>query len=508
MARSDSPRDVRSFGPRGDGSVSLPGGKRFANTRALIRFLRNNPAYAYKHRGWLMASVPTAFSEAGYVAKPGSGEMQQFDSPVRENQQGGRLIRSWFPEGSQKAKTARQQPESFTQFGTSVTVVGKGGKQTRVATAGGAGGRGTRPSKPSKPAKPARPAAAMPTQTGPDVPALPTLDVSGLAALDPSTGIIIPTALADDGAKPFDAAKVANTLAGLEFDPVIAELVAGQQVTGRQNSQNERDIRNFYKQVLGSQAKAAKRDADISEAGVDSIEDATANIVSSLGGGANQGAGMVGAAGASAVGTLGALKTAQDQFNADIRPLLEAERAGSLSRERAAGTARLHDLATRLATARGQKGQAEAARRFEVTQANNEILDRILDRKLGIVGANNQTRQTRFSNAFGLEQAKIAAAISGVELTNSTLAALSRAAGEGEREPRTVPYALSPQALKDDAYNSFANRVESLKLAGLTPQEAFKAASTFFPRGYGWSMKNPAVAQLARDAIAEVYGLG
>lgn len=507
MARSDSPRDVRSFGPRGDGSVSLPGGKRFANTRALIRFLRNNPAYAYKHRGWLMASVPTAFSEAGYVAKPGSGEMQQFDSPVRENQQGGRLIRSWFPEGSRKAKTARQQPESFTKFGTSVTVVGKGGKQTRVATAQGAGGRGTPPSKPTKPAKPARPdSGATVTQTGPGAPSIPTLDASGLAALDPNTGIIIPTRLADDGAKPFDAAKVAKTLAGLEFDPVIAELVAGQQITGRQNSQNERDIRNFYKQVLGSQATAAERDADISEAGVDSIEDATANIVSALGGGANQGAGMVGAAGASAVGTLGALKTAQDQFNADIRPLLEAERAGSLSRERAAGTARLHDLATRLATARGQKGQAEAARRFEVTQANNEILDRILDRKLGIVGANNQTRQTRFSNAFGLEQAKIASAISGLELTNSTLASLAQAAGE--REPRTVPYALSPQALKDDAYNSFANRVESLKLAGLSPQEALKAAGTFFPRAYGWSMKNPAVAQLARDAITEVYGLG
>jgi hypothetical protein len=509
MARGDSPADRPSggFGKRSDGSYLLPGGRKLPNEKALVAYLRGNPGWVYKNRGWVMSQVGDQFTKAGYVGKPGSAEMQQFSK--LPNDPTGRLVHQWFPAGSSKAKTAQEHPDSYSDFGINVTKVGPGGKQTKIVSTK-PGGKGA-----GKPGKPAAPpatgtgkgtvtTAGAPTTTGSPL-LLPDIDISGLLGLGMPKGTIIPLDWAKQGAQPLDSKKAAAAAAGAEFDPVIADIVAARGVGQRQNRQNERDIGNFYEQVLGSQRTAAQRDAAISDAGVSSIRDASTAIIESLGGEANAGAGMVGAAAQSAVGTLDALGVAQDQYNQDVRPLLQAESAGALARERAMGTARLHDLAVKLASTRGQKGQAMTAKQFEFDQLNNQILDNRLQARLGIVQANNATRQQGFANQFGLEQAKIAAASTGAKLVTDILQDQRKAEAAAQKGKGKKPYASTSASMRQDAFDDWADRVDQLKSQGYTAQDAMRAAATFFPRAYGWSVKNPAVNARAQAIVSAAY---
>lgn len=485
---STSSRDVRKFKIAGKG---------FVDRQAAVDWLRGNDTFVKKNAYDLYLKHPKAFQQAGYRivwTDPRKRSFRLEKAPSREV----------------TSPTPRGETRTYTRFGEYKPImssaVDRTGKQPKqdIAKVSGQVAKETAPARGG--GRTAGAAGAGPASSGVfGMPQLPSIDISGISGLDPNTGVIIPTSMADDGASLFNAPALAKTLAGMEFDPAIADIVAAQGVTGRQNKQNEADVANWYSQVLGSQETARGRDAAIGKAATGSVQDAAQAIISSLGGSANEGAGMVGAAGEAAVGTLGALGAAQDQYNADIRPLLQAEKAGSLSRERALGSNRIHDLAVKLASARGQKGQAQAAKQFEIQQANNQVLDNRLQARLGIMQANNATRQQRFNNAFGVEQAKVAAAVSGGQLVNDVMKSLAGSAGEAES--RTVPYAKASQSLRDDAYASFEERAATLKAAGYTAQDALRAAGTFFPAGYGWSMKNPAVANLARTAVRAVFGV-
>lgn len=466
--------------------------KQFTSRQAAIDFLSNSPKYVGRRAKFLARHFPGLLKQSGYRArKEGAFTIveRREASPVQGYGRAGAKGRgaTWSDVGRYRSRGIGARDGSPPK-----------GPLPKDRPKIDLKPRGT-----TKPAANGSAASGAPGALDAAGLGMPTIDVGGLGRLDPNTGRIIPISMADDGAIPLNASKFGETMAGLQFDPVIADLAASQQVGGRQNKQNERDIANWYQQVLGSQATAAQRDAAIGRAGEQSVSDATQAIVSSLGGSANQGSGMVGAAGASAANTLDALGVAQDQYNADIRPLLQAEKSGALSRERAMGTGRLHDLAVKLASARGQRGQAQAAAQFQAQEANNQILDNQLQARIGIINANNSVRQQRFNNAFGQEQAKIAASISGGQLINDTLKALTPDAGEA----RTVPYAKAPQSTRDDAYASFEERIAMLKESGYTAQDAMRAAGTFFPQAYGWSLKNPAVANLARQAIRSVFGV-
>ncbi len=340
------------------------------------------------------------------------------------------------------------------------------------------------------------------TQVPPGVPAegagLPAIDLSGLA-LDPAVNRILPIALAQGGARLLPRG-TADDIAGLQYDPIIQDLLVERARAPRDTRQAIGDIGNWYDQVLGSQRTAATRDAAIGRAAKASIGDATEDIVSALGGRANAGSALVGAAGADAVGTLSALGVAQDQYNQDIAPLLRAEGAAARERERSAGTSRLHDLALKIAQAKGQRGQAEGAAGLQIQEANNRILDTRLGRELEIRQANNASRQANFGNRFGLGTAQITAAINGINAITKAVTADTKAAaaGKGKRSSKFVPYRRASDSTKTAAGQDIIGLIEGQKL---TPEQALAAASKVIVNGYGWSMQNPGVQGLVRAAI-------
>lgn len=457
------------------GTIIFPGVPKHFDVEGAAKFLRNSPVYVTKYAKLIQKRYPEAFKKAGY----------RFDGNNLQLQTG--------KTASGAGRFAQRWPiyETVTAY-----------KPEEVKQTASAGGWKPQKPKPSAPAASGRqPAGSGGGSGGVDMTTLagdsPVIDLSGLDKLNPMVGKYLDPNLAKGGAKLLDMG-AADAMAGLQFDPQIQDLRVAQAQAPRDTAQQRRDVGGWYQQVLDSLRTAAGRDTAIQAAGVDSVGEATRAIVSSLGGEANQGSALVGASGQDAVGTLTALGAAQDQYNADLAPLLQSEKAGALSRVEAAGSARLHDLAVKLAQAKGQRGQAEAQGQLQIQQANNGILDSRNKTLIDILGANNALGQQRYSNAFGQETARISAGVSGAKIISDILDAAKPASGAS----RTYTYAKAPSATKGDW---LAQLDQVAQRYAKDPAKAFVAMRNV-TNGYGWSVKNPAVMAGLRQ-IATKYGI-
>ena len=328
-----------------------------------------------------------------------------------------------------------------------------------------------------------------------------SLDLRGLAAAaGPGGTTPIALALAQGGAKLFDP-KMAETLAGLQYDGQIRDLGIERERTSRQNQQNARDIDAWYDQVLASRATAAGRDAAINKAAQGSIKDASAAIVSALGGSANAGAPMVAAAGQEAVGTLGALGSAQEQYNADLAPLLQAEAAGAKSREAAMGSTRMQDLALRLSSLQGERGQAVAANRLNLQGQNNAILDNRATRGLEIRQMNNSLAQQEFQNRLALANAQLSAMVTGAELQGM-------AGGAGAKAPKGS-FQDTTANVRNNLFNQGVGAILDPNTGGLVKGLSVPGAVQRVNQiiaGLGWTRKDPNVLAF-RNAILQAAGI-
>ncbi|MCZ2109506.1 MAG: hypothetical protein LC118_08055 [Dehalococcoidia bacterium] len=433
---------------KGSGAIHFPGVPRpFATPEQAAAFLRHSPKYVAKHARLIAQRAPGAFAKAGYTIK---GDTLYHEGPRTVRGPGGGPVQR----GATKPRT------------TPAPTPAPGSGQTTGVDA---------------------------TTTGIDA---PVIDLSGLDSLNPNVGQLLSTKLAKGGAKLFRMG-AADQIAGLQFDPQIQDLAAQQLQAPRDTAQQKKDVGGWYQQVLNSLRTAGKRDTAATKAGVDSIGEATKAIVGSLGGEANQGSALVGASGADAVGTLAALGAVQDQYNADLAPLLQSEKAGALSRVEAAGTSRLHDLALKLAQAKGQRGQAKGAARLQIQGENNQILDNRNKTLIDILNANNGLAQQRYSNAFGQETARISAGVSGAKIVSDILQA-SKPSGAS----RTYTYAKAPSATKGDWLAQLDSAAQKWSK---DPAKAFIAMRNI-TNGYGWSVKNPAVMAGLKQ-VASKYGI-
>jgi hypothetical protein len=187
---------------------------------------------------------------------------------------------------------------------------------------------------------------------------------------------------------------MADTLAGMQFDPQIQELMTQIEQGKRDESQNQADIGHWYGQVEGAQHTAGQRDTEANQAAKDSVNNALQGILASLGG--SRGAGVVGAAGLNDLTDLAAQGSSQDRYNADLAPLLKDEAAGQHSREAAAASQIASQRGNALVGLRGQRGQAKAKALMDIVQANN------------------QGRQSNFQNRLAIQNARLAAASLGL----------------------------------------------------------------------------------------------
>jgi hypothetical protein len=187
----------------------------------------------------------------------------------------------------------------------------------------------------------------------------------------------------------------ADKLAGLQFDPQIAEARRALAGQGRDAAQAQADIGNWYGQVESSQKTAGERDVAAGDRARGDISSLVQGIVQSLGG--SRGAGVVGAAGANDLTAVAQQGQAQDTFNADLAPILASEQAGAASRQRALASQQAMKLQGDVTDLVGQKGGARAQALMQIMQANN------------------QGRQANFGNKLALNNAALAAASLGLD---------------------------------------------------------------------------------------------
>lgn len=219
-----------------------------------------------------------------------------------------------------------------------------------------------------------------------------TVNLTGLGRIAAAAGTPIPTSLAD---------KLASASAGEQYDPQIHDiqtLLAQQPVDA---AQHQKDIGNWYGQVLDALNNASTRDTAATKAGVGSLKDAVGSIISSLGGSANQGSGDVGAMGANDVGTIQALGTSQDMLNNDMAPILQGEKASQLKNQANQDALGKAQMQQQLEDLQGQRGQAIGSQK-----AN--LLMQILD-------SNNKTAEQNFQDRLALQQAGEAAQLNGLK---------------------------------------------------------------------------------------------
>jgi len=208
------------------------------------------------------------------------------------------------------------------------------------------------------------------------------------------TGTLLPRSMADQ-------------LAGLQFDPAIREAREQQLRQGRDEAQAQADIRHWGDIVSGSQATAGQRDIESGKRVSADVQGAITGIQNLLGG--SRGAGVVGAAGVNDMAALGAEREAQEQYNADVAPILRTQQADQAARRRALASQEANKLSSELVNLQGQRGQAK----------QKAIMD--------IIAANNAARQQNFGNRLALQNAELAAQSLG--LKSAQVAASLKAAG-------------------------------------------------------------------------------
>lgn len=336
-----------------------------------------------------------------------------------------------------------------------VSVVMKGADPKKVAAGGGGVLSGPGGSKPPKPGN-APPKKNGGNGGGPGI--------NALAAIGNNIGVDTPESFAD----------------------AVAQAEAGQGVTDAQRqineapaqyAQNTHDIGHWYDQVLDSQATAATRDKQIGAAGTASIADAVRAMVSSLGGSANEGSGMVAAAGKQDADMMQALATNQDQYNQDVRPLMQAESAGAMSRERARQSTDMRDLQHRLTDAKTAKGAAR------------------IEALMKIRSDNNQLAQQRFSNQLqvaNLTQAGLIAQGKSIQANNKSLS------------PNTLAKASNGAMNQFVAYDDQGNQLPGYSTKKYNPQQVVQMVNNSY-LGMGLNLKDPRVGQ---SAMATLRALG
>lgn len=308
------------------------------------------------------------------------------------------------------------------------------------------------------------------------------ISLAATAGAGPQFSPIAPGAL-PPGPRLMDEASFMERLAA-SYEPVLSTLRSREEAARRAAESNAAETQGWFKQVVGSLGKAAERDRQLNAAALDATRSATAGILSSIGGEANPGASVVGAAGAEAAGTLAALGTAQEQYNEDMRPLLQGEGAGLAARVRSAGQNRAADLAARIAEVMSGRAQAQTEAMFNIAQLNNQIRQQQAERAMTIRQYNDQLKQQEFQNQLALGEAQMAAMLAGSRLAGATGA-------------ESYPFAKAPMTVINRV---IGDSVASIQ--GMPYPQALQTVNQIL-RSYGWSITSPGVKALRNKILAE-----
>lgn len=289
------------------------------------------------------------------------------------------------------------------------------------------------------------------------------------------TGKMLPSSLADMAAGP-------DTAAATAVQNEINQLPSAKK-------QALANIANWYGQVQSSEKTAAGRDQSIANAGSDAMAQAAKGIMASLGGSAMAGSGEIGAMGANDANTMQAIGANDASLAADLAPIFKLAQAGAKGQTQQQFTQGGNQLADELAAAQGQ-GQADKA---------NALMQ--------ILQANNQTRQSNFSNEAGLLNTLAGLQISGMNAASMNqyrnienamhLSDIAKnQATMKQKAGGKYDFANSTPDTKQKALQEIVSTISTGgKLNnGMSWPDALRLARNIV-RGYGWSPMNPQVGQ-------------
>lgn len=311
--------------------------------------------------------------------------------------------------------------------------------------------------------------------------------------LTPPKGVQIDPRLANRGLTPYGPELLDAASGKGVYDSAIKTLQQSIRTAQDDTAANVKQIEGWYGQVGQSLAKAAERDKAIQAASLGSVTESARAIASAIGGEANPGASMAAQAGAQGAGLVSAMGAANDEFNSDIAPLLQAEGVGRMAQERSAGSKRAQELAIQLAQTRAEQAGAQGDARLKLAQLNNELSQQGAKNLIDIMQANAGSRQQDFQNRTGLFGLASGLASLGIDAFKSFMPDTPKTT-----KPRT-PTPASASSLRQSDLAAIGD-IEALRQLGqLNPQTGVQAVKA----AYGITSATPKAARQAAFRTAQ-----
>lgn len=180
----------------------------------------------------------------------------------------------------------------------------------------------------------------------------------------------------------------AEQMAGLQFDAPINDIKTLIARLGPKNQQAINDLSQWFGDVSTLNARAGERAGQIAEDVAGRQDQAVQGLMAALGGGANAANTQLAAAQANDSGYQRVLGGIQEQYHADMDPILAHAEAAAKAREQRLNLTQMQDYQLQLAELLGQRGQAKAANQMQVDQYNNELAQQWFQNKLAKLNAN------------------------------------------------------------------------------------------------------------------------
>jgi hypothetical protein len=380
---------------RVEGYLRLPDGPNIQKAENVVKFMRENPGWVYKHRDWVRRSgamlgkkkVKDLAGLAGYELTK-DGTVLQYEGGAAGNR--GKMLKAWFPPKSTNASAGAVKALANNENKPTVFVGGKKA-DPKTGLPKGVKPPTTTTKKPPVVTKPGPSGVGGGAGGGALTGSQEQTSNSGLfdqiAGLDPNTGTPMTRSMID--------AIVNGT-----YDPQMNEVRREIGKNPAQLQTNLADIARWYGDTIKSVETAKTRGADMTKSVADASVGNAKAILESIGGQAALGAQGVAQSGANAAGTIQALGANDQTYLNDIQPLLKGEAANASTAETARMGNLLQGYKQRLADLALQKGGARGSGIVEAIQSNNAI------------------DQQRFSNRVGLIQTAGALALDNAKAQN------------------------------------------------------------------------------------------
>jgi hypothetical protein len=225
----------------------------------------------------------------------------------------------------------------------------------------------------------------------------------------------------------------AQTIAGMQFDGPIQELIRARQLAESQGIGAQTSLTDWYNQ-LQSQLGMAAADMKSNFKGLKSGLDASGKgFINAFGGGANDATGMMGAWADNEVAGLSGLEAASENFDSRMGPIYASQEADAKNAARLTTEQQLADLQAQLVEMQHEKGLAQSQAYYQGLGLNQDMLGNALDmygkfQDIGQQGFNNQLALAKFKqdwqtgnlqNSVAAQNADLAQRLAGYQLAGA-----------------------------------------------------------------------------------------